>query len=628
MHLGNSILKGPAKTISTVAFSCLLSSVFAAASPVQSNVYTKWSANYTASPAGQPVATVPDSQGNVYVTGSIVSESVTVKYDSKGNTLWRAFLAANPANDPYTVSDPGSGIGTGLSIALDAQGNVYVLSVLLIPNSPVAGPPIIATAKYNSSGVRQWVDYLASTYQVITLPGASPDLSVINAYYPSALAVSHAGNVYTAFYTVSQNSPGQSTANIIKYDTNGNRQWLTTASATPFGANTPQAIGLDASENVYLLVNSVNGTAPPVLQDNVSAIFKFNANGTQLASFGSDKLGPTSGAQFSLVGPYSIPYIFPFQVDAQGNSYFAGTGTPNSSGVDPRVVAKYNSSGALNWLYTFSLPNNHDNGTPGIVDLAVDTSGNVLVAQTTDLKDANPPGSQGTDISLNKFDPNGNLLWTSNYNGHSDGSGFDQAVAIAVDSAGSSYITGQSDGTVESSVGLRSVLATIKYDSDGNQVWAERFQPNTAVAYGPPTALAVSGSDVFVTGLGGVIVPPSQTPNPQWLTINYGQDALEVNPAILNFGNQTVGTQSASQTVTLTNTTNTPYIVKTMNFTGPFHVTENCPDTVAPGESCSIVVTFKPIAVGAAPGTVTVRDTSPGNAISPETIHITATGTN
>ena len=63
--------------------------------------------------------------------------------------------------DPFSDSEPS--IGTGLSIALDAQGNVYVLSILLIPNTPAAGPPTIATAKYNSSDVRQWVNYIAST---------------------------------------------------------------------------------------------------------------------------------------------------------------------------------------------------------------------------------------------------------------------------------------------------------------------------------------------------------------------------------------------------------------------------------------------------------------------------------
>ncbi len=76
MPLGNSILKGPAKTISTVAISCLLSFFFAAALPAQSNVYTKWSAAY-GNPnlglytANVPAAAVADGLGNVYVTGSV-----------------------------------------------------------------------------------------------------------------------------------------------------------------------------------------------------------------------------------------------------------------------------------------------------------------------------------------------------------------------------------------------------------------------------------------------------------------------------------------------------------------------------------------------------------------------------
>ncbi len=246
------------------------------------------------------------------------------------------------------------------------------------------------------------------------------------------------------------------------------------------------------------------------------------------------------------------------------------------------------------------------------------------MAQITDLKDATPPGSQGTDISVNKFDANGNLLWSSNYNGHSDGSGFDQAVAIAADSAGSSYVTGVSTSTQPSVEGTFTVLATIKYDSAGNQVWAERHQSNVNASDGPPAALAVSGSDVFVTGLG---VPSSQSTAQGWLSVNYGQDAAEANPAIVNFGNQTEGTQSAPQTVTLTNISTTPLIFNTINYTGDFHFTNNCPDILVAGESCSLFVTFNPAATGAVTGSITVRDTSPGNAISPETIQLTGTGT-
>ena len=125
------------------------------------------------------------------------------------------------------------------------------------------------------------------------------------------MTVSPGGNVYTAFYTASPSSPGDSPASIIKYDTNGNRLWLSTFSQPPFGFNTPEAIGLDANENAYVLVGSFNATGPPVLQDNVSEIFKFNANGTHLASFGSDKLGPIIWQRDSAsLGPFTIPYHF------------------------------------------------------------------------------------------------------------------------------------------------------------------------------------------------------------------------------------------------------------------------------------------------------------------------------
>jgi hypothetical protein len=641
MHLGNSILKGPAKTISTVAISCLLSFISAPASPAQSNVYTKWSASYGnpnlgRSTANVPSATVADGLGNAYVTGSVGvcfqssangcqaggSESVVVKYDSHGQTIWRAFLAASPDTDPNW----GGAQGTGLGIALDALGNVYVLSVLFVPDVET-GPPTIATAKYSPDGTRQWVNYIASPYT--ESGGLQPSPVAPTRYFPTALAVSPAGDVYTSFYQVSNTSQGQ-TALVVKYASNGNQQWMKTVSPTPYDTNTPEAIQLDSNENVYVLVFSSNSSNSKM---NASEIFKLNSGGSLLASFGADKLGfPMPAAAYvSLPGTYSTPVSVSFHVDAQGNSYVAGGGAPTSPGsgeiygVEPRIVAKFNSSGSLDWLYTFGPPNHLDGGDVGITALAVDSAGDVLVAQTTDLKGANPPGSQGTDISVNKFDPSGNLLWSSNYNGHSDGSGFDQVVAIASDPAGSSYVTGVSTSTQPSVEGTFTVLATIKYDSAGNQVWAERHQSNVNASDGPPTALAVSGSDVFVTGLG---VSSSQSTAQEWLTVSYGQDAAEANPAIVNFGNQTEGTQSAPQTVTLTNISNAPLTFTTINYTGDFRFTNNCPDTLVAGESCLLFVTFTPSATGALTGTITVRDTSPGNAISPETFQLAGTGTN
>jgi hypothetical protein len=597
----------------------------------QSNVYTKWVENYVASPAGIPVAEISDGEGNVYVTGSIVSESVTVKYDSQGNTLWRAFANDLPGSDPYSSSNPSSAQGSGLAVGLDAQGNVYVLSVVLIPNSPVAGPPVIVTAKYNSSGVRQWVDYLSSTYTVEE--GLEAFLLTTTLYTPYGMAVSPGGDVYTAFSALNtQSNPQASTANLIKYDANGKQLWWKTASPTPYASQTPFGIQLDASENAYLLNLSQN---PSNSGQYASEIFKFDPNGNILNAFGASTLGmigPASSDFAGTLGTYSFPYVVPFYVDGLGNSYVAGGGpaqgppTPqNIFGPEARIVAKFNAGGTLDWVYAFGAP--LYNGTWGIDDLAVDPAGEVFLAQTLNENGGNPD-TNGTDIVVNKFSSAGQLLWTTQYNGHGDGSGFDAATAIAVDSGGSAYVTGKSTGTVQTPTGVFNALVTIKYDSEGNAVWTQRYQPNTSYSYGPPAALTVSGSDVWVTGVGDVLVPSVSTGSAtqEWLTINYGQDALEANPAVLNFGNQTENTSSSAQTVTLTNISSSTWILKTINYSGPIHFTNNCVDTIKPGDSCELQVTFTPTAPGPASGSIIIRDTSPGNAAAPQTITVTGTG--
>src|SRR5712671_3830658 len=275
MHLDSSFFKGPAKIVGTFLGILVLLFFLGITSQAQSDVYTKWSATYS---PGQylgepfPVAIIGDGQGNTYVTGSIGvcyqsstsgcqvsgSDSVTVKYDSHGQTLWRAFLYAVPKTDPSF----GGATGTG--------------------------PPTIATAKYSPSGVRQWVSYIASTYT----PGQPADAGLvpIDEYWPTAMTVSPGGDVYTAFYHTNHNSPGASTANVVKYNTSGKQQWLKTISPTPYNLNNPEAMQLDANENLYVLVDSQDSAYPVNRQHHVSDIFKYNSSGNLLTSFGADKL--------------------------------------------------------------------------------------------------------------------------------------------------------------------------------------------------------------------------------------------------------------------------------------------------------------------------------------------------
>ena len=76
--------------------------------------------------------------------------------------------------------------------------------------------------------------------------------------------------------------------------------------------------------------------------------------------------------------------------------------------------------------------------------------------------------------------------------------------------------------------------------------------------------------------------------------------AAAVSPTSLRFGNVAVGQTSAPLTATLTNRGTSSFAVGSIVLTGTsatwFAMTENCPNTLAPGASCGITVTFRPLA--------------------------------
>lgn len=78
--------------------------------------------------------------------------------------------------------------------------------------------------------------------------------------------------------------------------------------------------------------------------------------------------------------------------------------------------------------------------------------------------------------------------WVAQFDGH--GNGYDEAIEVAVDASGNVYVTGISEG-----VGHTTDCATVKYDSEGNQLWVARTVSVT------PEDLAIDASgNVYVTG--------------------------------------------------------------------------------------------------------------------------------
>lgn len=87
-----------------------------------------------------------------------------------------------------------------------------------------------------------------------------------------------------------------------------------------------------------------------------------------------------------------------------------------------------------------------------------------------------------------------------------------------------------------------------------------------------------------------------------------------VSPSSLTFGSLPIGTTSAPQTVTVSNTGSAPLQVTGVSVWGSFSSTGNCVSAspIAPGGSCSELVTFAPLSVGFHGGTLTFTSDSGG----------------
>ena len=79
-----------------------------------------------------------------------------------------------------------------------------------------------------------------------------------------------------------------------------------------------------------------------------------------------------------------------------------------------------------------------------------------------------------------------------------------------------------------------------------------------------------------------------------------------LTPGPLAFGDQRFDTSSTVQTETLTSAGLVPLHVFAVTVSGDYSLTGGCPATLAPGGSCTVDVTFRPLGNGARNGTLTV----------------------
>jgi hypothetical protein len=99
---------------------------------------------------------------------------------------------------------------------------------------------------------------------------------------------------------------------------------------------------------------------------------------------------------------------------------------------------------------------------------------------------------------------------------------------------------------------------------------------------------------------------------------------IRVSPAAMGFGDRQIGSQSASQRVTVSNVGGAPAAIDSIQLPPDYVVTLNgCGVAVAAQQSCTIEVALRPVTSGARGGTMSIVTNAEG---SPHTVALNGTG--
>ncbi len=382
----------------------------------------------------------------------------------------------------------------------------------------------------------------------------------------------------------------------------GNSGWYT---ATPFCGPWP-------APNWGSTVTNPPTTTPPVTGPAISL-------SPASLSFGTQSIGQTSAAQAVTVTNTGNAAATLSGVTASGD--FARTTTCGSSlaaGTSCTASVTFTPTAAGSRNGTLSVSSNAP-GSPHTVSLAgvgADPNGNLAQGKVT-----SETSHSQVYASANAVDGNASTYWES-ANG-----AFPQSLTVDLGTAAS---VGRVVLKLPPTWGARTQTLSVLGSTDGASY-------STVVGSAGYLFDPASGNTVTIN-----FTPTSRrylrltfTANTGWPAGQvsefevYGQagspaPAVSLSTTAVTFGNQNVGSTSAGQTVTVTNTGTAAATLGAVTVSGDFARTTTCGATLAAGTSCSVAVTFTPTATGVRTGTLSLSSNAP---LSPHTASLTGTGT-
>lgn len=555
-----------------------------------------------------------------------------------GSTCWPA---------PYTAVT---------AIALDASGNAYVTGNTNTYNFPTTENAYMASQNTPNDAQIGFVSELTSAGTL----AYSTYFGTTNGNYNTmtAIAVDSSGSAYVAGNTYSDGSFPVTTPNlcdpgsyggscgpafVTKFDPTGSTLVYSTFLPPQSYANS-QAIVLDALNNAYVLSQTSNG-----FMSLVNPIETF----TNQSDLMLVEIDPTGSLDLfsTYVGGNGDDFPGGVAVDASGSIYVAGY--TSSSDFPVTAAALQNALGGNTDAFVAKI------GTatapavaisPSLVQFSIRAVGSVSQPNTSLLRNM---GSAAltissitisgdfteTDTCATSVPAAGNCTLTVTFSPTEPGPRFG-SILIQDDGAGSPhFINLVGDGSTaiatlsattltfpslqlnlasdpQSATLTNNGNATLNLNSIG--ITGDYTQTNNC-----PTALGVGSACtfqvIFMPTAGGarngaLTLTDNAPDSPQTITLTgsgYVTTAT-ISSAGLTFANQSVGSTSAAQTVTITNTGANTMTVSGATASGDFAETTNC-SSVAPNHSCTLSVTFAPTASGVRVGTLTINDDAQGN---------------
>jgi hypothetical protein len=212
-----------------------------------------------------------------------------------------------------------------------------------------------------------------------------------------------------------------------------------------------RAIAVDTSGNFYTTGFAADGSRTGIV------LAKYNSAGS---------------LQWQRKLYQSTSYGYGVAVDSSSNVYVTGAVFDLGSGQDYLIVAKYNSSGTIQWQRKLQQNNSVGFG------IAVDSSANVYVTGTAN-------DGANNYLIVAKYNTSGTIQWQRKLQNTTT-----RGYGVTTDSSGNVYVTGATEDPTQ-------YILIAKYNTSGTLQWQRRLRENSSTGLG----IAVDSSgNVYVTG--------------------------------------------------------------------------------------------------------------------------------